>query len=1298
MIVLYVEKKPGFRFEASRVHREFHDILGITGVTGVRLLQRYDVGEQAGDVMTEARRTVLADPVTDVIHDDLILEAGETAFAWAYHPGQFDQRADSAAQALRLMTGGMQVEVHCAQVIVLRGDVREPEVTRIREYLVNPVDSEVVPVDPRRNRHAEGTPGGPSSPEPWPEPAPDPWPSVSRSVEESDGMVEALRDPEAREEIARRLGLAMSRADLDLLCAHFFDTEGRPPSHVELAVIDTYWSDHCRHTTFLTELTGVVIEAAPGLDGVRRDYERYRNLRRELDHTGPETLMDIATIGAHALRAQGTLDDLEVSEEVNAASLRVAGPRGEPWLLMFKNETHNHPTEIEPFGGASTCLGGAIRDPLSGRAYVYQAMRVTGSGDPRTPTSETLAGKFPQRTITTEAARGFSSYGNQIGLATGFVDEIYHPGYVAKRLEIGAVCGAAPEAQVRRDTPAVGDQILLVGGRTGRDGCGGATGSSKAHDEASIEQAGAEVQKGNPPVERALQRLFRREDVAPLIKRSNDFGAGGVSVAVGELADGVDILLDSVPVKYRGLTATELAISESQERMAVVVDPSDAHPFIQRAIEENLEATPVATVTGTGRLRMYAGGSAVADIDRSFLDTNGAPRTARAFIRGPAETFSSGGGTPAPPALEVPPLEADAVSETISSISADRWLSRLRELDVAARRGLVETFDPTIGAGTVLLPYGGRFQGTPEEATVCELPAAAFSRDPAESAGAAPVSAMAYGFDPAVSERSPYHGAYLAVVESVCRLLAVGASLSGIRLSLQEYFPRPGDDAERWGLPVAALLGALGAQLDLGVPAVGGKDSMSGTFERLDVPPTLVSFAVSSFPAEQATSAAFSETGSAILLLETPYGADGLPDVAALNAHAAFLSALRARGALRAAGTVRAGGLAAALSRACLGNRIGADLDLSAIHDPASARYGSFYAEVPANEADRLAAGGRVIRIGTTGGESIRTAEWRLSLSAVAEALETPLEGVFPTRATAPGAGTGTPGAASAPGEHARPSERASRRTTAIARPRVLVPVFPGTNCEIDTARAFEAAGAEVEEVVFRNLGPEVTAESVDRLAVALGRSHILALAGGFSAGDEPDGSGKYIAAAFRAPRLAEAVTELLESRGGLVLGICNGFQALVRLGLVPFGEIRPRTPEEPVLAANAVGHHVATMVRTRVASSRSPWLSSADPERVYAVPVSHGEGRFMCEKDLLHSLWGNGQIATQYVDCEGKVADEMPWNPNGSVDAVEAVSSPDGRVLGKMAHSERIRPGLYKNFPETGDMGIFESGVRYFA
>ncbi|MFO7782246.1 MAG: AIR synthase-related protein, partial [Spirochaetia bacterium] len=846
MIVLYVEKKPGFRSDASGVHREIHDILGIGGVTAVRLLQRYDVegrpgGMPPGDVMTEARRTILADPVTDVVHDELILEAGETAFAWAYHRGQFDQRADSAAQALRLMTGGMEVEVHCAQVVVLLGQLGEPELTRIREYLVNPVDSELVPVDPRRDRDAAPSPAAPPSP-----------------PGETGGMVEALRDPEAREKIARRLGLAMSRADLDLLCAHFFDAEGRAPTGVELAVIDTYWSDHCRHTTFLTELSGIVIEAEPALDGVRRDYERYRSLRRELGRTGPETLMDMATIGAKALRAKGMLDDLEVSEEVNAASLRVPGPRGEPWLLMFKNETHNHPTEIEPFGGASTCLGGAIRDPLSGRSYVYQAMRVTGSADPRTPVSETLPGKLPQRTITTEAARGFSSYGNQVGVATGFVDEVYHPGYVAKRLELGAVCGAAPEAQVRRDAPVVGDQILLVGGRTGRDGCGGATGSSKAHDESSIEQAGAEVQKGNPPVERALQRLFRRADVAPLIKRSNDFGAGGVSVAVGELADGVDILLDAVPVKYRGLTATELAISESQERMAVVVDPSDAHLFITRAFEENLEATPIATVTDTGRLRMYAGDSVVADIDRSFLDTNGAPRTARAFIRAPTDSSGSGGAQPA--------TDAGGASGTASSISADGWLSRLRELDVAGRRGLVETFDPTIGAGTVLLPYGGRFQGTPEEATVCEFPAAAFSRDSGESAAAAPVSAMAYGFDPVLCEQSPYHGAYLAVVESVCRLLAVGASLSAIRLSLQEYFPRPGDDAERWGLPVAALLGALGAQLDLGVPAVGGKDSMSGTFEHLDVPPTLVSFAVSSFPADHATSAAFGETGSAILL------------------------------------------------------------------------------------------------------------------------------------------------------------------------------------------------------------------------------------------------------------------------------------------------------------------------------------------------------------------------------------------------------------------------------------------------
>ncbi|MFW5796893.1 MAG: phosphoribosylformylglycinamidine synthase [Spirochaetota bacterium] len=1274
MTVLYVEKKPAFRSRAASVHREIRDILGIAGVTAVRLIQRYDVDDSTVPLSARARDTVFSDPVTDLVHDEIVLDAEETAFAWAYHAGQFDQRADSAAQALRLITGTGDVEVRCAQVVVLLGEVSASDLDRIVAYVVNPVDSEVVPVDPRARR---GTNAAGRTP---------------RAVEPPAGLIEALRDADARADIGRRLGLAMSAADLDVLCAHFFDVEGRAPTEVELAVIDTYWSDHCRHTTFLTELTAVVIEAAPGLERLRMDYARYGSLRRELGLTGPETLMDMATIAARVLRARGTLDDLEVSDEVNAASLRVVGPGGEPWLLMFKNETHNHPTEIEPFGGASTCLGGAIRDPLSGRAYVYQAMRVSGSGDPRTPVSETLPGKLPQRTITTEAARGFSSYGNQVGLATGFVDELYHPGYVAKRMEIGAVCGAVPESQVRREAPAVGDQILLVGGRTGRDGCGGATGSSKAHDGSSIEQAGAEVQKGNPPVERALQRLFRRADVAPLIKRSNDFGAGGVSVAVGELADGVDILLDAVPVKYRGLTATELAISESQERMAVVVDPSDAHLFIQRALEENLEATPIAAVTDSGRLRMYARGAVVADIARSFLETNGAPRTARALIRAPAPHTGRSRAAPA--------------------LGPEGWLSRLREPDVAARRGLVETFDSTIGAGTVLLPFGGRYQGTPEEATVCELPAAAFSGErgaapaggpaggPAAAPAAGPVSAMAYGFDPVLSQRSPYHGAYLAVVESVCRLLAVGASLSAVRLSLQEYFPRPGDDPERWGLPAAALLGALGAQLDLGVPAVGGKDSMSGTFEHLDVPPTLVSFAVSSFPARYATGAAFSEPGSAILLLETPTDADGLPDTAALTSHAARLSALRERGALRAAGTLRAGGLVAAVSRACLGNRIGADIDLGALGDPALARYGSFYVEVPAEEGDRLssdarAGAARVINLGRTRGDSIRTSEWTLPLSAVAEALESPFEAVFPTRAA------GTPAADSrgSSGTPAgRPPRPRARRSGALARPRVLVPVFPGTNCETDTARAFEAAGAEVEEIVFRNMGPEMTAESVERLAAALARSHILALAGGFSAGDEPDGSGKYIAAAFRAPRLADAVRELLDTRDGLILGICNGFQALVRLGLVPFGEIRARTPDDPVLATNAVGRHVAAMVRTRATSPLSPWLNAADPEIIYAVPVSHGEGRFVCGEELLRSLWGNGQVATQYVDYEGVAATEMPWNPNGSVDAVEAVSSPDGRVLGKMAHSERVRPGLYKNFPETGDMGIFESGVRYFA
>ncbi|MFP4704590.1 MAG: phosphoribosylformylglycinamidine synthase [Spirochaetaceae bacterium] len=1324
---VYVEKKPGYRIREEALLREIREVLSITGVQGLRVIQRYDLDGLPAEHIESACVNLLADPVCDIVSEALPISPEETAFAYAYHPGQFDQRADSAAEGLRLISGEPAVAVRCVTVIALRGTPEPREVERIRSYLVNPVDSHTVPLRPNDApgygdtvRRESAGPRGPAA----------------REEQPPEPTHEGLRDPSRRSAAAAELGLAMSAEDLDVLASYFFDKEARPPTETELRVIDTYWSDHCRHTTFLTELSSVEIEEGEtATSSLRRDYERYRVLRRELGEERPESLMDMATIVGRVFRARGLLSDLEVSEEVNAASLRVRGPGGEPWLLMFKNETHNHPTEIEPFGGASTCLGGVIRDPLSGRSYVYQALRMSGGADPRTPVEDTLPGKLPQRTIATEAARGFSSYGNQIGLPTGHVREVYHPDYVAKRLEAGAVCGAAPASHVRRAAPQPGDRILLVGGRTGRDGCGGATGSSKAHTESSIEQAGAEVQKGNPPVERALQRLFRREEAASLVKRCNDFGAGGVSVAVGELATGVDIDLDAVPVKYRGLSATELAISESQERMAVVIDPDRVDELITYADAENLEATVVARVTDTGRMRMYHRGETVVDIARELLDSHGAPRRARARL--PAST--------APPqrphgAQASTPPEASPVAP---SDVPEQWLVELRKLSACSARGLLEMFDSTVGAGTVLLPLGGRRQTTREEAAVTALPASAFAR----KREGAPVSGLACGFDPDISRRSPYRGGYLAVVESVCRLLAVGAELDAVRLSLQEFFPRPGDDPQRWGLPAAALLGAIGAQLDLGVPAVGGKDSMSGSYEELDVPPTLVSFAVAVFEETAVTPAEFQKEGSAVILLDTPYTAYGMPDAGTLRANARLLQRLRRQGALRAAGTIRTGGLAAALTRGCVGNHIGVNLEWTPVSAaPTDAggwftpRYGSFYAEIAPEAAGELFTGpagantaatpspaarhetalpstvppstappaegrARPVRIGTTGGRSIRSKGFELSLSDLEGDLDAALREVFPLRTDGPrpaATWTRAPDHSNAApqsgGPAPSPSGRSRSRRSGTARPRVVVPVFPGTNCELDTVAAFEDAGAVVRDPVFRNRSPQQTTASVEALAAEIREAQILVLPGGFSAGDEPDGSGKYIAAAFRTPRLAEAVTELIEKRDGLVLGICNGFQALIRLGLLPYGEIRPRQATDPVLAHNSIGRHVATMVYTRVTSRLSPWLRETDPTQVYAVPVSHGEGRFVCEPGLLRSLWGHGQIAAQYVDSEGNVADGMPWNPNGSVGAIEAISSPDGRVLGKMGHTERLRPGLYRNFPDTGKMGIFESGVRYFA
>jgi phosphoribosylformylglycinamidine synthase len=1072
------------------------------------------------------------------------------------------------------------------------------------------------------------------------------------------------------ETFRRRGGYAMSPGDLLFTQGYFRDTERRDPTLAELKVIDTYWSDHCRHTTFNTILDKIDFGEGRRAAPVRAAFDRYLRLREEVygDEARTVSLMDIAVIGAKYLKAKGLLPDLDASEEVNACSIRVkadADGAEEDWLVMFKNETHNHPTEIEPFGGAATCLGGAIRDPLSGRAYVYQAMRVTGSGDPRTDIRDTLPGKLPQLQITRGAAKGYSSYGNQVGLSTGQVAEIYHEGYVAKRMEIGAVIGAAPASHVRRETPVPGDAILLVGGRTGRDGCGGATGSSKEHTAASLADCGAEVQKGNPPIERDLQRLFRRRDAASLIKRCNDFGAGGVSVAVGELAGGIDVNLDLIPKKYEGLDGVELAISESQERMAVAVSAEDADRFIALAEEENLEAAVVARVTDTGRFRMYWRGDAILDLRRDFLDSGGVRRRAGVFVE--AGDFAAG-------------FAADESRDLAACLD---------DLNCCDLRGLAECFDSTIGAGTVLMPFGGLWQATPALGMAAKLPL--------YSGETSTVTLMAFGYDPVLSAASPFHGALYAVVDSVTKIVAMGGDRSTVKLTFQEYFEKIGDDPRRWAKPFSALLGALEAQLALEIPAIGGKDSMSGSFLDMDVPPTLVSFAVNVTRAERVLSPEFKKPDSALVFVDAERDGDQLIDFAQYRRNADKVTALIAAGQILSASVVGHGGIFAAAVKAAAGNRIGAALENVTEAELRAPRYGALILEIDARfDADALLAGAHFKGIGrTTARAEIRVAAGagdsarKMDLDALLRRWEAPLAGVFPVETAE---------------QPAREIETvtcerrfAARPAVRIAKPRVLIPVFPGTNCEADSRRAFEAAGASVSLCILQNLTPETLEASMRALARGIGESQIVMIPGGFSGGDEPDGSAKFITAVFRNPAVRASVTELLERRDGLMLGICNGFQALVKLGLLPFGEIRDGADDSPTLACNSIGRHVSRLVRTRVASTLSPWFAGASAGDIHTLPVSHGEGRFTASSALLRAMAEDGRIATQYADLAGKPTSDIRFNPNNSDLAIEGISSPDGRILGRMGHSERIGPHLYKNVPGTFDRRIFASGVAYF-
>ncbi|MBR4234579.1 MAG: phosphoribosylformylglycinamidine synthase [Clostridia bacterium] len=1223
---VYVEKKPAFRQEADALLSELRELPETAGISGVRIVNRYDAENISAEMFERAVGSVFSEPQVDDVYTQLPF-TDEYVFAVEYLPGQFDQRADSAAQCIQIISCTERPYIRSAKVYALSGSLSESGIAEIKKYLINPVEAREaeLALPDTIIVHADA-------------PADVPVLSGFRALDEN-----------GRRELISTLGLAMDEADVEF-CRAYFEREGRDPTLTELRVIDTYWSDHCRHTTFLTRIDRVKTNDPL----LKSAYNDYLAVRRELGRDKPVTLMDIGTLAAKYLKAKGELEGLDESDEINACTVKTSieiDGKNVPYLLLFKNETHNHPTEIEPFGGAATCIGGAIRDPLSGRGYVYGAMRVTGAADPTAAISETLPGKLPQRKIVTTAAAGYSSYGNQIGLATGLVDEVYHPGYAAKRMEIGAVLGAVPEANVVRETPQPGDAVILLGGRTGRDGIGGATGSSKAHNARSVETSGAEVQKGNAPEERKLQRLFRNPEACRLIKRCNDFGAGGVSVAIGELADGLTVDLDKVPLKYEGLSGTEIAISESQERMAVVVARVDAQKFMRLAQEENLEATLVALVTEEPRLVMTYNGSTIVDLKREFLASNGAEKH-----------------------ISVAPAPTADTKQIVKGTFAENLRKTVSDLNVCSKRGLSERFDSTIGAGSVFMPFGGKNQLTPTQALAMKIPL--------ESGKTDDVSLMAYGFDPYLSERSPYHGAYAAVVESVCRLIASGAEFKNVYLSFQEYFPKPGSDPARWGLPFAALLGAFEAQIRLGVAAIGGKDSMSGTFEKLDVPPTLVSFAVTMAKAQQLVTPEFKRAGDKVYLLRCDTDENGLADAESLKRVFVQISVLSRKGALCACAVPGMGGAAAQTVKMAFGNGFGFRFaDPLSVQTLFERRTGAFIIE-----ADEQPAG--ALELGTItdsglfelGGESVSAAE-------VLALYENRLENVF--RCNIPSAG------------HAENvTYKASARpapAVKTAQPTVLIPVFPGTSCEYDSARAVNAAGARANVFVIINLSAEGVMRSTERFARALGEAQAVFIPGGFSGGDEPDGSGKFITAFFRNPEIKHRVGELLDVRGGLMLGICNGFQALIKLGLVPFGKIVDTDAECPTLTFNTIGRHQSRIVRTRVASTLSPWLSLMQPGDIVNVPISHGEGRFVASDGLMKQLIARGQIATQYVDLDGSATMDVHFNPNGSLMAVEGITSPDGRVLGKMGHSERVGAGLYKNVPGNYDIRLFEAAVKYF-
>ena len=1224
---VFVEKKPELANDARSLLSEAKQLPGVEHLERVRILNRYDVEHITPELFDYAVKTVFSEPQVDLVTREADTD-GASVFAVEYLPGQFDQRADSAAQCIQIISQGERPDVRTARVYLLYGALTDAELAAVKKHVINPVDSR------------EASLALPETLEIRYE--------IPTEVETLTGF--CARSDEQLAQLIEERGLAMDLDDIRF-CRDYFRTEQRDPTITELRMIDTYWSDHCRHTTFSTTLYCVTFEDPLA----EKTYQDYLKTREQLGRTKPVNLMDVATLAVKYLRRTGKLDKLDESEEINACTVKITvevDGKAEPWLLLFKNETHNHPTEIEPFGGAATCVGGAIRDPLSGRSYVYGAMRLTGAASPLQPVSETLPGKLPQRTICQTAAAGYASYGNQIGLATGIVDELYHPGYAAKRMEIGAVIAAAPAANVRRERPQSGDVVILLGGRTGRDGCGGATGASKSHTVQSLESCGAEVQKGNAPEERKLQRLFRNAEACRMIKRCNDFGAGGVSVAIGELADGLDIDLNAVPKKYEGLDGTELAISESQERMAVVVAAEDAGRFLALADGENLEATIVARVTESPRLVMHWNGRTIVDVSRDFLSSNGAEKHIDVLVEKP-----------------------QSFDKTIPADFGGGLRDLAQDLNVCSRQGLSERFDSTIGAGTVLMPFGGRDQRTPVQAMVQKI---SLERGHTDDC-----SLMSWGYNPYISEKDPYRGAYLAVIESVSKLIATGAAFEDVYLTFQEYFERLRREPARWGKPLAALLGAFAAQMALGIGAVGGKDSMSGSFEQMDVPPTLVSFAVTTEKTGAIVSNECKRAGDKLVLLAPAYGADGLPETASLLAVYETVHALLSSGKAVAAYTPGFGGAAEAALKMCIGNGFGCRFEESLpLETLFGYRYGAFVLEVlPEVEEGTLL--GYVTEDGTfsRGAESVACGE----LFAL---YEKKLENVYPTQAPVE----------NIPMETFSTPE-ADRRAPAVktARPRVLIPVFPGTNCEYDSARAMTDAGAEAQIMVLNNRTADGIARSVEHFAQALRDAQMVFIPGGFSGGDEPDGSGKFITAFFRNAAVKEEVTALLERRDGLMCGICNGFQALIKLGLVPYGRIIDTDASCPTLTFNTIARHQSRIVRVRVASNRSPWLAATQVGDVYSVPISHGEGRFLADEALIRQLAANGQIATQYVDLDGRATDDIHFNPNGSLFAVEGITSPDGRVFGKMGHAERTGAGLYKNVPGEYDMKMFTSAVRYF-